>query len=53
MTFQKCHKIVKNVKILEFHDNIWNHHEKCIQISTIMPGIGSVICEIHVKITDI
>ena len=29
----------KNVKILEFSDTIWNHHEKCIQISTNMPGI--------------
>ena len=31
---------VKNVKIVEFHDYIWNHREKCIQISTNMPGIG-------------
>ena len=29
----------KNVKILEFGDYIWNHHEKCIEISTNMPGI--------------
>ena len=25
---------------MEFGDYIWNHHEKCIQISTNMPGIG-------------
>ena len=29
-TCQKCHKIVKNVKIVEFHYYIWNRHEKCI-----------------------
>ena len=45
--------LVKNVKIVEFHDHIWNQHEKCIQISTNMPDIGSLIPEIHVKITKI
>ena len=30
----------KNVNILESGDHIWNHHEKCIQISTNMPDIG-------------
>ena len=44
---------VKNVKIVEFHDHIWNHHEKCIQISTNMPGIGSLICEIILEIKDL
>ena len=34
---------VKNVNIVEFHYHIWNHHEKCIQISTNMPSIGIVI----------
>ena len=29
-----------------FHHFIWNHHEKCIHMSTNMPGIGYVICEI-------
>ena len=29
-----------------------NHHEKCIQISTNMTGIGSLICEIDVKISE-
>ena len=41
---EKCHKMFKNFKILEFRDYIWNHHEKCIQISTNMPSIGLVIC---------
>ena len=39
---------VKNVDILEFHDHIWNDREKCIQTSTNMPGIGSLICEIDI-----
>ena len=42
----------QNVKILEFHDHIWNHHEKLFQKSTNMPGIGSLIREIDVKITE-
>ena len=41
----------KNVKILEFSDDIWNQYEKCIQISTNMPGIGSLVREIQVKVT--
>ena len=40
----------KNVKILEFGDYIWNHHEKCIEISTNMPGIGLEILRILLKI---
>ena len=43
----------ENVKILEFSDYIWNHHEKCIQISTNMPGIGLLIREIHVNMAYI
>ena len=43
---------VKNVNILKFHAYIWNHHEKCIQKSTNMPGIGSIIREIAVKISE-
>ena len=35
------------------HTSIWNHHKKCIQISTNMPGIGSLICEIDVNISEI
>ena len=38
---------------MEFHDHIWNHYEKCIQNSTNKPGIGSLICEIAVKISEI
>ena len=37
---------------MEFHDHIWNHNEKYIQISTNMPGIGSLICEIAAKISE-
>ena len=47
------HKMLKNVNILEFHDHIWNHHEKRIQKSTIIPGIGSLIHEIDVNISEI
>ena len=31
---------------MEFGDDIQNHHEKCIQISTNMPSIGSQLFEI-------
>ena len=52
---QNVTKFVNNVEIVEFHAHIWNHHEKCIQISTNMPGIGSLIREIglHIKISEI
>ena len=36
-------------KIVEFHDHIWNHHDKCIQISTNMPSIGLVVPEITIE----
>ena len=39
-------KVFKNVIILEIGDYIWNQHEKCIQISTNMPDIGSEMCDI-------
>ena len=45
-------KIYKYFNILEFYDHIWNHLEKCIHISTNMLGIGSLICEIDVKISE-
>ena len=32
---------------------IWNHHEKYIQKSTNMPGIGSLIREIDVNKSEI
>ena len=45
-------KYSTNYKILEFHDHIWNHHAKCIQTSTNMPSIDSLIREIEVKISE-
>ena len=40
----------KKVNIVEFHDHIWNHHEKYIGISIYtQPVIGSLIHEIAVK----
>ena len=47
MTGQNLTKFVKYVEIVEFHD----HNENCIQISTNMPGIGSLIREIAVQIS--
>ena len=41
---------VKNFNILEFGYYIWNPYEKYIKKSPNMPGIGSLIHEIHVKI---
>ena len=41
--------MIKNVNILEFHDHIWNHYEKYIEISTNISVIGSLICKIAVK----
>ena len=38
--------VVKNFKIVEFQDYIWNHHEKYIEIITNMPVIGSQIRDI-------
>ena len=46
-------QFVKNVRMVEFYDHIWNHNEKWIQISTTMPGIGSLIPEIDVDISEI
>ena len=43
----------KNFKILEFGDYIWNHHERCIEISTNMPSIGLVIPEITCEMLEI
>ena len=45
----------KNKKIifLEFGNYIWNHREKCIQISTNMPGIDFVIREIDFESLNI
>ena len=49
---KKLKIIVKNVEIVEFHYHIWNHHEKCIQISTNMPSIGLVIPEITCEMLE-
>ena len=38
--------------MLEFNDYIWNHREKCIQISTNMPGICIQNREIDVDISE-
>ena len=46
-------KFVKNVEIVQFNYHIWNHSEECIQISTDMPGIGSLIREVAVNISVI
>ena len=45
-------KFVKKFKIVELHVHIWNYNEKCIQISTNMASIGSLIREIAVKISE-
>ena len=39
-TIQKNCNTIQKVNILKFDDYIWNHHDKCIQISTNMPAIG-------------
>ena len=44
---------VKNVNIPEFGYYFWNPCEKCIQKSPNMPGIGSLIREIDVKMSEI
>ena len=48
----KRHKMIKNVKIHEFGDYVRNNHKKCIQISTNMSSISSLICEIDVNISE-
>ena len=50
---QNFTKFDKNVKIIEFHYRIWNHRGKCIKLSTNMPGIGYLIREIYVKMSEI
>ena len=49
---QNLTTFVKNVEIVEFHDHIWNHNEKCIQLSTNMPSIGLVIPEITCEMLE-
>ena len=38
---------------MEFHDHLWNHHDKCIQKSTNMHGIDSLFREIDVNISEV
>ena len=45
--------VKRKVNILEFGYYIWNPYEKCIKKSPNMPGIGSLIREIDVKISEI
>ena len=45
-TIKNVKKCLKISKFRKFCDSIWNHQEKCIQISTNMPEIGLEICEI-------
>ena len=48
----KINQFCKNANIVEFHDNIWHPHKKYIQISTTIPGSGSVNREIAVKFSE-
>ena len=43
---KKFTNVVQNVKFVDFHYHIRNHHEKCIQISINIPSIGFVTPEI-------
>ena len=43
----------RKFEIVKSHDHMWSYHEKCIQISTNMPGIGSLIREIDIEISEI
>ena len=47
------HTNFKEFQTLKCPDLIWNHREKYIQISTNMPGIGPLIREIDVTISEI
>lgn len=38
-----CNYFSKNVNFFKFHYHIWNHRAKCIQLSTNMLSIGSII----------
>ena len=46
-------KMLKNVNILEFHDLIWIHHEKCIELIAHMSSIGLEIPEIAFEISKL
>ena len=51
-TCQKFTKIANKCKIVEFHFYIWNHNEKCIKVSTNMLGIGLIIREIVIEMSE-
>ena len=51
-TGPKYHNFSKMSAFWKFDYHIWNRHEKCIQISTNMPSIGSLIREIDVRISE-
>ena len=38
-------KTFQKFNILEFSNDSWNHCQNCIKLSTTMPSIESVICE--------
>ena len=50
--FKILRKLLTNYQFVKFHHRIWNRNEKCIQISTNMPSIGSLIREIAVTISE-
>ena len=52
-TDQNLTNLVKKVKNAEFHYHIWYRNDKCIQQSANIPGIGSLIREINVNISEI
>ena len=49
---QNVTNLVKNVNILECGYYFWNPYDKYIQKSPSMPGIGSLIQEIDVNISE-
>ena len=50
--YDRSKMLQKISKFKRFHCYIWNHNEKCIQISTNMPGIGFKIGERDVDIWE-
>ena len=46
-------KMFKKFKIVKCHYYIWNQNEKCIKISTNIPGFGLSIHEIDVEISEV
>ena len=46
MDSYKITQMLKNIKIVKFYYYIWNHHKKCIQISTNMTAIREIAFQI-------